>query len=71
MYPNPPVWSSNPPVGWAITVLAAIVALWIVFKIVRKAIKVSVRIALLIGLLALIAAGLCWLSSAWGGAPLS
>ena len=70
MYPNPPLFASNPIVGWAILVVAVLVALWIALKIVRKTIKVSIRIGIAIGVLALIAAGLCWLSSVWGELPL-
>jgi hypothetical protein len=50
--------------------VAAIAAIWIALKIVRKAIKVSIRVALVIGVLALVAAGLCWLSSLLGGGEL-
>jgi hypothetical protein len=51
--------------------VAALVAIWIAFKIVRKAVKASIRIVIAISVLVLIAAGLCWLLSALGGLPLS
>jgi hypothetical protein len=44
--------------------------IWIALKIVRKAIKVSIRLAFVIGVLALVAAGLCWLSSFLGNGKL-
>ena len=62
-----PLLSSHPIVGWMIVAVAALVAIWIVLKIVHRAIKVSVRLVIVISVLVLIAAGLCWLSSAWGG----
>lgn len=70
MLPDPPLFPSNPLVGWAILAVAAIVGVWIALQIVRKAIKASIRIAIAIGVLVLVGAGLCWLSSAWGGLPL-
>ena len=71
MFPDLPLFPSHPIVGWGILVVAALAALWIVLKIVRKAIKVSIRMVIVISVLALTAAGLCWLVAAWGGLPLS
>ena len=71
MLPEPPLFPSSPLVGWAIVAVAAVAVIWIALKIVGKAIKVSIRLAILIGVLALIAGGLCWISSALGGLPLS
>ena len=70
MLPDPPLFSSTPLLGWAILAIAAIAAIWIALKIVRKAIKVSIRLALVVVVLALIAVGLCWLSSYLGNAEL-
>ena len=70
MLPDPPLFPSTPLVGWAILAVAALVGLSIASKIALRAIKASIRIAIAIGVLALIGAGLCWLSSAWGGLPL-
>jgi hypothetical protein len=59
--PDPPLFSSSPLVGWAIIAAIAIAALWLALKIVRRAIRLSIRVAFAVGVLALIAAGLCWL----------
>jgi hypothetical protein len=68
---DPPLFASNPLLGWAIIALAVIVGAWIMLKLVGKAIKASIRIAIAVAVLALIATGLCWLSSALGGVPFS
>jgi hypothetical protein len=70
VFPDPPLFSSIPLLGWAILAVAAVATIWIALKIVRKAIKVSIRLGLVIGVLALIAAGLCWLSSLLGNGEL-
>jgi hypothetical protein len=69
--PDPPLFSATPLLGWAILAIVALVVVSIAIRIVRKAIKVSIRLAMLAGFLALIGAGLCWLSSILGarGAP--
>lgn len=70
MLPEPPLFPSNPLVGWAILAVAAVVVVWIVLRVAFKAIKMSIRLAILIAVLVLAAAGLCWFSSALGGLPL-
>ena len=70
MLPKPPLFPSNPLAGWAILALAVLIVAWIVLTIVGKAIKLSVRLAILAGVLATLALGLCWISSALGGLPL-
>ena len=68
MLPDPPLFSTTPLLGWAILAVAALVVVSIAIRIVRKAIKLSIRLAMLVGLLALVGAGLCWLSSILGAA---